>query len=323
AETDGSGAVTQTYVYATKGNVPDYLTAGGETYRIFTDHLGSVRLVVNAATGAIAQRIDYDAWGRITLDTNPGFQPFGFAGGLYDPQTGLTRFGARDYDPEIGRWTSKDPIGFAGGSAGLYNYVGNDPVNLVDPSGLSTRESYETCVGVVEDTSLGILEGTLTGSVNENLAGPIGGIVTYFATKVVGSVLCGASHWDVLTTDETIGLGLTVGAMRPAPGLGGASAGTAAPRALVIGEDMQGRVIPYANRVGADYYQPAPAPPSQWMPTNRAFVNQAMDEGRTIIDIGPAPGRMNFPEPTSPYYTMERGEILLRGYTNYLLDQQF
>jgi RHS repeat-associated protein len=142
AETDGSGAVTQTYVYATKGNVPDYLTAGGETYRIFTDHLGSVRLVVNAATGAIAQRIDYDAWGRITLDTNPGFQPFGFAGGIYDHQTGLTRFGARDYDPETGRWTAKDPIGFGGGSAGLYEYCSNDPVNRIDPSGLYDASDF-------------------------------------------------------------------------------------------------------------------------------------------------------------------------------------
>ena len=41
-------------------------------------------------------------------DTNPGFQPFGFAGGLYDPDTGLVRFGARDYDAETGRWTSKE-----------------------------------------------------------------------------------------------------------------------------------------------------------------------------------------------------------------------
>ncbi|MDH5679538.1 MAG: RHS repeat-associated core domain-containing protein, partial [Nitrospinota bacterium] len=43
-------------------------------------------------------------------DTNPGFQPFGFAGGLYDQHTKLTRFGARDYDAHAGRWTSKDPI---------------------------------------------------------------------------------------------------------------------------------------------------------------------------------------------------------------------
>jgi RHS repeat-associated protein len=70
------------------------------------------------------------------LDTNPGFQPFGFAGGLYDQQTKLTRFGARDYDAETGRWTAKDPIRFAGAEANLYGYVHNDPVNLLDPLGL-------------------------------------------------------------------------------------------------------------------------------------------------------------------------------------------
>ena len=51
------------------------------------------------------------------------------------PATQLVRFGARDYDPETGRWTSKDPIGFAGGDTNLYGYVLNDPVNFVDPQG--------------------------------------------------------------------------------------------------------------------------------------------------------------------------------------------
>jgi uncharacterized protein RhaS with RHS repeats len=84
---------------------------GGDAYRIVSDHLGSPRLVVNTADGTVAQRMDYDEWGRVIQDTNPGFQPFGYAGGLYDRDTGLVRFGARDYDPETGRWTAKDPIG--------------------------------------------------------------------------------------------------------------------------------------------------------------------------------------------------------------------
>jgi RHS repeat-associated protein len=70
-------------------------------------------------------------------DTNPGFQPFGFAGGLYEPATQLVRFGARDYDAETGRWTSKDPIGFGGGDTNLYGYVLQDPVNFIDPDGKS------------------------------------------------------------------------------------------------------------------------------------------------------------------------------------------
>ncbi|MGH8538646.1 MAG: RHS repeat-associated core domain-containing protein, partial [Gammaproteobacteria bacterium] len=100
-----------------------------------SDHLGSPRLLVNTADGTIVQRMDYDEWGRVTLDTNPGFQPFGFAGGLYDRDTKLVRFGARDYDPETGRWTAKDPIRFAGGNTNLYGYVVNDPVNFIDLTG--------------------------------------------------------------------------------------------------------------------------------------------------------------------------------------------
>ena len=63
-------------------------------------------LVIDTATGTIAQRMDYDEFGNVTTDTNPGFQPFGFAGGIYDRDTGLVRFGARDYDPATG----VDPI---------------------------------------------------------------------------------------------------------------------------------------------------------------------------------------------------------------------
>ena len=79
------------------------------------DHLGSVRLVINAQTGEVAQSIDYDAWGRVLNETGAGFQPFGLAGGLYGADTKLVRFGARDYDPEAGRWTCKDPLESRGG----------------------------------------------------------------------------------------------------------------------------------------------------------------------------------------------------------------
>jgi RHS repeat-associated protein len=66
---------------------------------------------------------------------NSDFQPFGFAGGLYDEQTKLTRFGARDFSAHEGRWTTKDPIGFDGGVSNLYEYVVNDPVNYFDNYG--------------------------------------------------------------------------------------------------------------------------------------------------------------------------------------------
>jgi RHS repeat-associated protein len=134
AELDGSGSVVSRFVYAGRGAAA-FMVRGGVTYRIITDQVGSVRLVVDSGSGVVAQRIDYDSFGKVTQDTNPGFQPFGFAGGLYDADTGLVRFGARDYDAEPGRWTTKDPIGFAGG-LNVQAYVENDPVNSRDPSGL-------------------------------------------------------------------------------------------------------------------------------------------------------------------------------------------
>lgn len=133
AELNGTGAVARRFVYGTKFNVPDYFIQGTATYRIISDQLGSPRLVIDTTTGAIVQRLDYDEFGNVTNDTNPGFQPFGFAGGLYDQHTKLTRFGARDYDAHTGRWTAKDPIRFNGGDANLYGYVLNDPVNWIDP----------------------------------------------------------------------------------------------------------------------------------------------------------------------------------------------
>ena len=114
----------------------------GKSYLIISDHLGSVRQVIDTQTGEIAQQLDYDAWGHVTEDSRPGFQPFGFAGGLHDPDTQLTRFGARDYDAETGRWTAKDPILFDGGDSNLYGYVLQDPVNGIDPEGLQSVDSF-------------------------------------------------------------------------------------------------------------------------------------------------------------------------------------
>ncbi|MEM4188739.1 MAG: RHS repeat-associated core domain-containing protein, partial [Candidatus Hadarchaeum sp.] len=57
-----------------------------------------------------------------------------FAGALYDPQTRLIRFGARDYDPQVGRWISKDAVGLAAGPM-MYAYCEEDPLNTTDPAG--------------------------------------------------------------------------------------------------------------------------------------------------------------------------------------------
>jgi len=140
---DAMGAVTARFVYATGINVPNYMIKNGVQYRFVTDRLGSVRAVVNVSTGEVVQKIEYDAFGKVLSNSNADFQPFGFAGGLYESKTGLVRFGARDYDANVGRWTKKDPIGFNGGDANLFTYCQNNPVNFLDPTGLKVGDWWD------------------------------------------------------------------------------------------------------------------------------------------------------------------------------------
>jgi RHS repeat-associated protein len=152
-ELDGSNNILSRFVYGTKINVPDYMIREGLTYRIVSDHLGSPRLVVNTGTGKVVQRIDYDAWGDVIKDTNPGFQPFGFAGGVHDNHTGLVRFGARDYSSEVGKWTAKDPIKFEGNDTNIYAYINGNPVTFIDPSGLGMGLGF-ACESIVAAASV-------------------------------------------------------------------------------------------------------------------------------------------------------------------------
>ena len=135
AELDGKGDLKLLFVYSDNETVPDYIEKDGKTYAIVSDYLGSVRYVVDASSGAIAQALEYDAWGRITLDTQPGFQPFAFAGAMLDKDSQLLHMGSRDYDAFSGRYTTIDPTGLGGGDVNPWAYVGGNPVSRVDPSG--------------------------------------------------------------------------------------------------------------------------------------------------------------------------------------------
>ena len=139
----------------------------GNTYQLITDHLGSVRLVIAKNTGDIVQQMDYDEFGNVISDSNPDFQPFAYAGGLYDTQTKLTRFGARDYDAVVGRWVAKDPIGFEGNSSNFYEYCLNDPINLIDPTGrqyIPFEQSFSAYLGVEGIGAMGgyVISGAIT-----------------------------------------------------------------------------------------------------------------------------------------------------------------
>ena len=151
AELDGAGVLTWQYVYGSKPNVPDYAirVSDGARYRIVSDQLGSVVLVVNVADArdvVFAGR--YDAFGELELIAGSAEEvPFGFAGGRYDAETGLVRFGARDYDPETGRWTGKDTARWDGRRTNLFVYARSDPCDYVDTNGQSAVLVVTVAVG--------------------------------------------------------------------------------------------------------------------------------------------------------------------------------
>ncbi|MBQ0775872.1 MAG: RHS domain-containing protein [Gammaproteobacteria bacterium] len=131
---DANNNLKQRFEY-TLGHAPTSFMQNGNRYYIATDHLGSPR-AISDESGNIVKAIAYDSYGNVTSDSNPAFTiPFGFAGGLQDMDTRLIRFGFRDYDPQTGRWTARDPIGLSGG-VNVYGYVLGNPLMRVDISGL-------------------------------------------------------------------------------------------------------------------------------------------------------------------------------------------
>jgi RHS repeat-associated protein len=110
--------------------------AANDTLWALTDHLGSVRELVDDA-GVLQNHKSYDAFGQVMSETNASADTaFGYTGRYLDEATGLQNNLHRWYDASTGRWLSEDPIGFAAGDANLYRYVGNSPTMYVDPTGL-------------------------------------------------------------------------------------------------------------------------------------------------------------------------------------------
>jgi RHS repeat-associated protein len=141
AQTDGSNNLLVRYTWGPGTNqiltrtTASGANAGVEAY--FTDRLGSVVDIQNWATGALVDHSSYTGYG-VRTDSNAGVgDGYGYTGVWSDSNTGLQWNNARWYDPKQGRWISEDPIGFAGGQSNLSQYVGNDPMNLTDPSGLA------------------------------------------------------------------------------------------------------------------------------------------------------------------------------------------
>jgi RHS repeat-associated protein len=111
-------------------------------YYYTRDHLGSIREVTNSH-GNLLARYDYDPYGSAVVTDGNMNVDFGYTGHYFHAPSGLSLTLYRAYNPALGRWISRDPIGEAGGT-NLYGYVGNDPINLWDPLGLDYHDAAFT-----------------------------------------------------------------------------------------------------------------------------------------------------------------------------------
>jgi len=107
---------------------------GANKYYYSKDGLGSV-VNLTDSQGTITESYTYDEYGNLTSAPSQVGNRYLYTGREYDPETGLYYYRARYYDPSIGKFLQTDPVGYSGG-INLYTYVGNNPVNFVDPWGL-------------------------------------------------------------------------------------------------------------------------------------------------------------------------------------------
>ena len=131
-ERDESGATVTKRFFAEGEQRIGAADAGNYYYS--RDHLGSIREVTDAS-GLLQARYDYDAYGNSVVVDGKMNVDFGYTGHYFHAPSGLNLSLYRAYNPALGRWLSRDPIGESGGT-NLYGYVDNDPVNLIDPFGL-------------------------------------------------------------------------------------------------------------------------------------------------------------------------------------------
>jgi RHS repeat-associated protein len=128
----------------------NWLTGGGRTghYYYHYDGLGSVAAISDSA-GDTVEQYDYDVYGAVLIVDSAGQvqalslvgNPYFFTGRRLDDETGLYYYRTRYYHPALGRFLQTDPIGYQGG-INLYAYCGNNPIILLDPSGLCGDDSW-------------------------------------------------------------------------------------------------------------------------------------------------------------------------------------
>ena len=141
-----TGGVSTSFIRDAGGALIGMRTSTGASYYYTSDALGSTILLTDNAQAAAAT-YTYDSWGNTTTTgTQAATNPWQYAGGYKDTTTGYTKFGARYYNPAVGRFTQPDP---SGQDANRYAYVSCNPINATDPTGLSHADCAFAALGAL------------------------------------------------------------------------------------------------------------------------------------------------------------------------------
>ena len=137
AEIDGRrGEVTKEFMYIMGKRVMEKDYESGKTIYVFTDHLGSIRMVMDEGTREIIWASDYTAYGEyVSAGAYRDIEHYGFTGKEHDSESGLLYYGARYYDAELGRFLQVDPMSRKYPSLSAYVYCADNPLAYTDPDG--------------------------------------------------------------------------------------------------------------------------------------------------------------------------------------------
>jgi RHS repeat-associated protein len=174
---DGANAVNAAFLYS-----PDRLDdfhavwrAGIGTRLLLKDHIGTV-LGATDQDGALVWWTSYDAFGNLRGTPPANAESIRFAGRFYNEALGLYEVRRRFFDPQLGRFTQEDPLGFAGGDMNLYRYGHNNPLSNSDPTGKLEAIEYAAIAA----------DFVATFKTQVQNAGTTGAILEYVAVALAG-----------------------------------------------------------------------------------------------------------------------------------------
>ena len=230
------GSQTVQYIFGVGGLIAFVIDS--KVYTILKDHLGSTRVVVDEG-GTVVAAFDYLPFGDLmgTAYGNPEIISYRYTGQEFDGELGLYNYRARFYDPQLGRFYAIDP---AGQYASPYLYVGNNPINLFDPTGMFSWKAFGAILGGAALIVVGVVVTVGLTPFTGGAAAVVGGALIGAGA---GSLIYGATHTNNFNTKEWAvytGLGAAFGAIGGAAGLAtaGLSTGTALAADIGIGAGL-------------------------------------------------------------------------------------